>query len=279
MVELSSLLRSLMQQQVDRDVRTEQEYKRQEGRWKRIQHGFVQLQHEVHQDRQDRQLLMEGSAATSNPSIELTAAPPHNPAIQDRPGASPLQSANEGQHSSLVRFPGWKSPKMQPYNEGEDIEHYSITFERIAHARQWPQDEWALHLAPLLTGKARSAYVAMDIDETMDYAKVKCAVLQKFEISAETCQVRFRSSVPGEEEKPKELQVRLKDLYDKWMAPTAKSKEQIGDTIIMEQFLRVLNPELRTWIKERDPKTSKEAAELAEAFLVARRPSREYLPF
>lgn len=41
-----------MQQQVDHDVRTEQEYKRQEGRWKRIQHEFAQLQHEVHQDRQ-----------------------------------------------------------------------------------------------------------------------------------------------------------------------------------------------------------------------------------
>ena len=91
-----------------------------------------------------------------------------------------------------------------------DIEHYLITFERIAHACQWPQEEWALHLAPLLAGKARSAYVAMDINDTLDYEKVKGAVLQKFEICAETYRVRFRSSFPGEEETPKELQVRLK---------------------------------------------------------------------
>lgn len=58
----------------------------------------------------------------------------------------------------------------------------------------------------------------MDIDDTMDYAKVKCAVLQRFEISVGTYQVRFRSSVPGEEETPKELQVHLKDLYGKWIA-------------------------------------------------------------
>lgn len=135
---------------------------------------------------------------------------------------------------------------MQPDKEGEDIEHYLVTFERIAQACKWPQDEWALHLAPLLTGKARYAYVAMDIDDTMDNAKVKCAVLQKFEISAETYRVRFRSTVPGEEETPKELQVRLKDLYGKWMAPEAKTKEQIGDTIIMEQFLKILNPDLCT---------------------------------
>ncbi|XP_067442125.1 uncharacterized protein [Thunnus thynnus] len=278
MAELTSLLRCLMQQQADSDVRIDQERKRQEERWKRIQHQFAQLQHEVQQDRQDRQQLMGDSATPSAPSVELTAEPPHIPAIQGRPEVDLTQLANGGQHSSLVRLPGWKSPKMQPYSEGEDIEHYLITFERIAHACQWPQEEWALHLAPLLTGRARSAYVAMDIDDTMDYAKVKCAVLKKFEISAETYRVRFRSSVPAEEETPRELQVRLKDLYDKWMAPKEKTKEQIGDTIIMEQFLKVLNPELRTWIKERNPKTSKEAAELAEAFLAARRPSKEYLP-
>lgn len=278
LAELSSLLRSLMQQQADRDARTEQERKRQEERWRRIQHQFGQLQHEVQQDRQDRQLESGASATTSSTSLGFTAEPSHISTIPVMSETELQQVASGAQQTGLVRIPGWKSPKMQPYKEGEDIEHYLITFERIAHACQWPQDEWALHLAPLLTGRARSAYVAMDIDETMDYSKVKCAVLKKFEISAETYRVRFRSSVPAEEETPKELQVRLKDLYAKWMTPNEKSKEQIGDAIIMEQFLKVLNPELRTWVKERDPKTSKDAAELAEAFLAARRSSREYLP-
>lgn len=70
--------------------------------------------------------------------------------------------------------------------EGEDTKHYLITFEIIAHASQWPQDEWALHLASLLTGRACSAYVAIDIDDTTDYGKVKFTVLDKYEISVET---------------------------------------------------------------------------------------------
>lgn len=261
MAEISSLLRGLMQQQADRDSRAEQECRRQEDRWQRIQHQFDKLQQEVQQGREDRQQLMDKLAVapgTPTPSREPASESSHSPATQTRPEADPLQPAIGG--------------------EVKDIEHYLITFERIALACQWPQEEWALHLAPLLTGKARSAYVAMDIDDTMDYEKVKCAVLQKFEICAETYRVRFRSSVPGEDETPKELQVRLKDLYDKWMTPKTKTKEQIGDIIIMEQFLKGLNPELRTWIKERNPKTSKEAAELAESFLAARRPPKEYLP-
>lgn len=182
MAELSSLLRCLMQQQADRDSRADQERSRQEERWKCIQHQFAQLQQEVQQDRQDRQRPMEGSAAMPTSSTELIAEPLPIPAIQDRPDADAAQLATGEQHSSFLRFSGWKSPKMQPYNEGEDIEHYLITFERIAHACQWPQEEWALRLAPLLTGKARSAYVAMDIDDTMDYTKVKYAVLQKLDL-------------------------------------------------------------------------------------------------
>ncbi|XP_053733793.1 uncharacterized protein LOC128766297 [Synchiropus splendidus] len=259
--ELSSLLRCLLRQQLDRDAKAEEDSRRQEDRWQRIQHQFSKLEQQVQQDRFESQQRRTES---------------HSHATHDSNEVEPRQSSTGGQPSSPARFSGWERPKMQPYSEGEDIEHYLITFERIAHACQWPQEEWALHLAPLLTGKARSAYVAMDIDDTLDYGKVKSAVLQKFEICAETYRRRFRSSVPGEEETPKELQARLKDLYDKWMAPKTKTKEEIGDIIVLEQFLKVLNPELRTWIKERDPKSSKEAAELAEAFLAARR--RDYHP-
>ncbi|KAK7934058.1 hypothetical protein WMY93_004954 [Mugilogobius chulae] len=156
---------------------------------------------------------------------------------EDFPSQSSQQDEMQSRHSSIMRN-NWKGPKMQPYTD---------------------------------------AYVSMDIDDTMNYYKVKRAILQKFEISTETYRLRFRSSELGEEETPQELQVRLKELYSKWMDPKTKTKEQIGDTIILEQFLRVLSPELRTWIKERDPKTSKEAADMAEAFLAARRPSKSLL--
>lgn len=123
---------------------------------------------------------------------------------------------------------------MQPYNEGEDTEHYLITFERIAHVCQWPRDAWALHLPPLLTGRSRLAYVAMDIDDTMANAKVKCAVLKKFEISVSAYRIKFCSSTYGEEETSMELQLCLKELYIKWMNPDTKTKNQIGESVIME---------------------------------------------
>ncbi|KAL3977676.1 G protein-coupled receptor [Sarotherodon galilaeus] len=220
-------------------------------------------------------MLWEGAVADSgvppSPSVRQKVQQP----VQQR--GNPPESSAAPHSSNLGRASGWKGPKMHPYGEDEDIEHYLTTFERIATGCQWPQEEWALHLAPLLSGKARAAYVAMDTEETMDYDKVKTAVLEKFEISAETYRIRFRNMTVKDDETPKELRTRLKDLYEKWMLPKEKTKDQIGDVIVMEQFLRVLNPELRTWVKERNPTTSKEAAEMAEAFLAARRPQRGYM--
>ncbi|KAK7898417.1 hypothetical protein WMY93_019270 [Mugilogobius chulae] len=249
LAELANLLRGLVKKQQEHDAKWEQDKLQQEDRWQSMERRVEQLQQEVKAEHPDLQPVLEGAAAAP-------VAVPVSPALG----------------SGLVRIPSWKGPKMQPYQEDEDIEHYLTTFERIATACQWPHEEWALHLAPLLNGRARAAYVAMDITETMDYDKVKKAVLEKFEISAETYRVRFRSSVVREDESPKELQSRLKDLFDKWMTPREKTKEQIGDAIVLEQFLRMQTPDLRTWIKERNPTTSREAAELAEAFLSARRP-------
>lgn len=50
--------------------------------------------------------------------------------------------------------------------------------------------------------------------------------------------------------------------------------KDISELIILEQFLRMVNPELEVWIRERDPKSAEEAAQLAEVFMSARRGSR-----
>ena len=118
----------------------------------------------------------------------------------------------------------------------------------------------------------------MDFEHTSDYKKVKEAILCKYEINKETYRLRFRASTVLKGETPKELQARLKDLYEKCMMPKQKTKEEIGDTIVLEQFLDVLNPELRTWIQEHNPASSIQAAELADAFIAARRTYRGYQP-
>lgn len=62
----------------------------------------------------------------------------------------------------------------------------------------------------------------------------------------------------------------MQDLYDKWITSRHRIKEEIGEIIVLEQFLAVVNPEIRTWICEHNPTSSRQAAELAEIFIAAR---------
>lgn len=68
-------------------------------------------------------------------------------------------------------------------SETDDVEHYLATFERIAMACRWPTTDWAVRLVPLLMGKARAAYVHIDMVDSLDYEKVKAAILAKYDIN------------------------------------------------------------------------------------------------
>ena len=63
---------------------------------------------------------------------------------------------------------------------------------------------------------------------------------------------------------------RIEDLAGKWMK-TAESKDEVIDSVLMEQLLRMLPENVRLFVKERKPKTSAEASKLADDYIVARK--------
>ncbi|CAI5653862.1 unnamed protein product [Oreochromis niloticus] len=252
--ELTGLVKSLMRSQAARDQKWEKDLSRQEQRWKGMQHQFQQIQLQV-------------NAVIDKPDPPEAPAPPttseeqeHGFNGEDIPVASGSRSLIE--------------PKLFPLATEDDIEHFLTTFERMANVCRWPRDEWAIRLVPLLTGKARTAYILMDVTDSENYDKVKEAILAKYEITADTYRRRFRSLKVEPGETPRELYVRLKDLFSRWIKPEKSTVEEISEQIILEQFLRMVNPELEIWIREHDPKTAKEAASLAEVFTSARKGSK-----
>ncbi|KAG5282993.1 hypothetical protein AALO_G00037080 [Alosa alosa] len=176
--------------------------------------------------------------ATLPASLWMPAAPQHP--VMNQGGPAPAT---------------WTRASVPKMEEGDDVEQYMTTFERLAAAYRWPPADWATFLVPYLTGKARAAYVAMDPADARDYLKVKDAILAKFEINCEVYRQRFRDPRIQPGETPREFYNRIKDLYTKWMKPTEKTVEEIGETLILEQFLRSLAPDVRVWVKEHDPQT------------------------
>ena len=155
--------------------------------------------------------------------------------------------------------------------DGDDIENYLTTFERVASTYTWSKDTWVVKLIPHLTGKSQAAYAAMSTEHSNDYDKVKEAILRRYDITDETYRQRFRSLKKGTGESYRDVYVRLKDLFNKWVKPDVNDVQKVIEILIMEQLTDNMPPGVQIWVREHKPKSGTEAADLADDYSDARR--------
>nr|XP_054594838.1 uncharacterized protein LOC129162695 [Nothobranchius furzeri] len=252
MSSIVAMLQKCLQSQSEFADRWEKEAIKQERRWSQVQVQVNNLRDDLDGQR--------GSEHDPQPG----------PSSRSEGGSSPSPPDDEPSGGESAAR-GWSQPAVPKLEEGDDIEQYLTTFERLATAYLWPERDWAVRLVPHLTGKARAAYVAMASEDSSEYIRVKEAILTKYEINEEVYRQRFREPDVRGSETPREFYNHLKDLYFKWMHPERRRKEEIGEILILEQFYRSLSPEIRVWVKERNPTSARNAADLVENYLAARR--------
>ncbi|XP_073803618.1 uncharacterized protein [Danio rerio] len=267
--ELASLLRAHMARTECCEMDRQRKYVNQERRFKALQHQFSLLQMEVQARTSPTTHLLDDDQEASGWSDA-------NPLNSDGLPVTQVRQNNSDQTVDNIVLPPSLVPRLEKLNETDDVEHFLVTFQQIAVACRWNRSDWVWHLIPLLTGKARAAYVNMEVTESADYDKVKSAILKKNDINVETYRQRFRSLAVNPSESPKELYSRLKELFTKWIQPKGKTVEEVSEAIILEQYLRILSPELQVWIRERDPGSASEAASWADVFVAARGRSKPW---
>ncbi|XP_070400576.1 uncharacterized protein [Nothobranchius furzeri] len=246
---------------------------------KQLSSTIPKLQHELYSELSEPYVQTDTSTTAAFPKQEVQMpqasegeppqghpANPHSPLRLSAPPQ--LQLAQSVPAQRVGRIHGGE-PRLPDFKEGEDPESSFVRFERMAKTWGWLPAEWAVRVVTLLTGKALEAYAGMDEDQSDSYHAIKAAVLSKFNVTEETYRYRFRSTSVPVGETVRETYNRIKGLYKRWMRPDSRSKEEIGETIILEQYLRVLQPDVRTWVKENNPRTGEEAANLAERYLAA----------
>ena len=59
--------------------------------------------------------------------------------------------------------------KLPKFVDGQDIEGFLTSFERLALVHSWPKSQWPVHLIPQLSGKALEAYSRMSFAESKEY--------------------------------------------------------------------------------------------------------------
>ncbi|XP_060093919.1 zinc finger protein 436-like [Heteronotia binoei] len=150
----------------------------------------------------------------------------------------------------------------------EDAKAFLASFEQVAEACQWPQEEWVTRLLPALSGEAEQAFNRLHVRDREDYGKVKAAILQGDALSREKQRQQFRCFCYQEAEGPRGAYSRLRKMCHGWLRVEDHSKEQILELLILEQLLSILPPEIQSLVRENSPQSCSQVVALAEEFLL-----------
>ena len=167
-----------------------------------------------------------------------------------------------------------KTSKLPSFSDGHDkLDSYLQRFERFAKSCECKEDEWATYLSASLTGKALNTYSRLSDADAGSNARLKSALLKRYNLTEECYKTKFRRVRPEQNETPLQFVVRLRCYLGKWMTLSDTDKaapEAIQDLFVKEQFLNSCPHDLSAHLREKPLRTMDEVADAAEKFLTAR---------
>ncbi len=173
---------------------------------------------------------------------------------------------------------------VPPFREAE-VDSYFGAFERIAVALRWPKEVWPLLLQCRLIGKAQEVCSALSINDSLNYEKVKSAVLRAYELVPEAYRQKFRSHAKTANQTFVEYAREKCVLFDKWCQSSKTINfEQLRELVLIEDFKNSLPDKIVVYLNEKKVSILAEAAVSADEFVLTHKnvfvaPARRELPF
>ena len=116
-----------------------------------------------------------------------------------------------------------------------------------------------------LNSKALKAFTSLSAADTQNYDLVKQIILDYFKLDTEAYLRNFCSQRRRGKECYRHFLARLKEsLMDFYQAKGIRTMDDLTDSLLTEQFLMTLSPELRQHVYSREPKSAEESAKYAD---------------
>ncbi|XP_039201272.1 zinc finger protein with KRAB and SCAN domains 7-like [Crotalus tigris] len=188
---------------------------------------------------------------------------------RDPEGGQAKDREGQGQDSLMARRLPHSVGGQRNSDPWDDAKTFLISFEQVAEACQWPKAEWTARLLPALSREAREVFNGLESGDQEDYGKVKAAILREATFKMEAQRQHFRQFRYQEVEDPRRVYSHLRELCHQWLKPERRTKEQIVELLILEQFLAILPAEIQSWFWECDPENWVQTTDLAKDFLMS----------
>ncbi|XP_059570175.1 uncharacterized protein LOC132243804 [Alligator mississippiensis] len=157
------------------------------------------------------------------------------------------------------------------YREGDDPAVFLSNFERQAQRCKVPEEKIMMYLSALVEGDMAVVLNSLPSDAADDYNAFKAAVSKRFQLGPEYFRKKFRNTRPQPGKSLTDFGVLLEDTYIKWLAEAkADTAEKSRQLLVLEQFYYCCPTEVKTLVRDRDPKNVHEAAEIADRLLLNR---------
>jgi hypothetical protein len=123
---------------------------------------------------------------------------------------------------------------------------------------------WTLRHRPQINCKLLEEVMAVALGCAIQASLNQGSVLQEYDTDCEVFRQRFRQFQYTEAAGPHEAFNKLWELCCQWLKPKMRSKEQILELLVLEQFLTILPTEIETWVREHCPDNRERVVSLIE---------------
>ena len=123
-------------------------------------------------------------------------------------------------------------------------------------------------LQRVFVGKAREIYIQLDVEQAANYDNVKELILKGYELVPEAKHQKFKSFEKLGCQTYKEFARSKEQLFDRWCHSQKVDKDdnKLRQLILMEEFKRCIQSNIRTFIDEQKVETLEDAARLVDEF-------------
>ena len=178
------------------------------------------------------------------------------------------ERANRPKQKIEYNFDVTKHIRLVPPFQEKEVDKYFLHFEKVAENLNWPKEHWTLLLQSVLIGKAREIYTQLGVEQSHHYETVKELILKGYELVPEAYRQKFRNCKKDSNQTHVEFARNKEQLFDRWCCSKKidQNYDKLRQLVLVEEFKRCIQSDVKTFLCEKQVETLKEAARLADDY-------------